>query len=189
VSAELDSLIAALAAAESEGADDGEAEAILAHMERAATMPGGLERLTERFATSRVAILNRALTFVLARAASHDPAPDRVSPLVWATAAAVTSDDDWTRVNLLSAMQLLADRGALPADAPAGLSEFLVDALERGPEVVAAAAPALLALDAGGLLAGVDRAALLARLDSLPAHEDDLTQGDIEALRPRLVGN
>jgi hypothetical protein len=181
VSPVLDELISELAKAREDGADASET---LSRMEVVAAQPGGLERLVQRFARSSDPVLTRAVTFLLARAASRESPP---TAAVWSAVDALTADDDWTRVNLLSALQLLAARDALGSAQPSrGLVPFLADALGRGPQVVDAAAPAMLSLAAAGTLDRVDRASLIAALDRLEPLQDEDIQTDIDVLRVRL---
>lgn len=190
----LATLLDGLADVERRGATDADSTSILAHMQAAASEPGGLRRLVEHFAGSLTPVLARTVAFLLARGASTAPDPGSVAPLVWTAIGALAIDDEWTRVNLLSATQLLGARDALPGQAepvPQGLPEFLVDSLRRGSAVLDAAGPALLTLDAHGVLkrlAPDDRRRLKDALLQLPVPSDAFTRNDLDALKARLAG-
>src|SRR5579859_4842149 len=135
----LATLIAKLTAAEQCGANDANADAILALMQSAAALPGGLEQLVGRFAGSPADVLARTLAFLLARSVSSSDTPAVIAPLVWSAISALRTDDESTRINLLSAVQLLGARGAFPSTTepvPIGLGAFLIDVLQRGEEAL-----------------------------------------------------
>lgn len=190
----LATLIAKLAAAEQRGANDANADAILALMQSAAALPGGLEQLVERFAGSPADVLARTLAFLLARSVSSSDTPAVIAPLVWSAISALRTDDESTRINLLSAVQLLGARGAFPSTTepvPIGLGAFLIDVLQRGEEALDAAGPALLSLDAYGLLERLDRSQLQTLQDvlaRLAQPTNPFTRADVAALRDRLSG-
>jgi len=188
----LPAIMAELAAAEQAGTNDTDTDEILALMQTAAALPGGLEQLVERFAASPVRVLARTLAFLLARSVSASDTPGAVAPLVWSAISALGTNDESARVNLLSAIQLLGARGALPSTTepvPAGLGAFLIDVLQHGEEVLDAAGPALLSLDAHGLLERLDRSQLQTIqeiLEKLAEPDNPFTRADIAALRDRL---
>jgi len=188
----LATLITDLALAEQRPATNADAVQVVTLMQHASARPGGLEQLVQRFAHSPVPVLARSLAFLLAQAASLRVAPAEVAPLVWSAIAALCTDDDWTRVNLLSAVQVLGSRDVLPAmtePTPAGLGAFLIDVLQRGEDVLDAAMPALASLDAHGVLERVDPVQLgkvRGILATLAPPRNPFTRGDLEALRERL---
>jgi hypothetical protein len=188
----LPTLMTKLAAAEQRGTDDTDTDEILALMQTAAALPGGLEQLVERFAGSPVDVLARTLAFLLARSVSSSDTPGAVAPLVWSAVSALSTDDESARVNLLSAIQLLGARSAFPSMAepvPAGLGAFLIDVLQRGEEVLDAAGPALLSLDAHGFLERLNRSQLQTIqeiLKQMAEPNNPFARADMAVLRDRL---
>jgi hypothetical protein len=188
----LPTLMAKLAAAAQRSASDTDTDEILVLMQTAAALPGGLQQLVARFADSPVRVLARTLAFLLAKSASSSDTPGAVAPLVWSAASALGTDDESARVNLLTAIQLLGARDALPSmtePVPAGLGAFLIDVLQRGEEVLDAAGPALLSLDAHGLLERLGRSQLQTIqeiLGKLAEPANPFTRADMAALRNRL---
>jgi hypothetical protein len=146
----------------------------VALMETVSRQPNGLAILAEGYADAPSPVLIRSLTFLLARAAAPEQ-PDlaEVSPLVWTTMGRLRSDDPWSRVNILTAMQLLSMSGNLlpaGADAPRPHYPFLLDCLDRGAEVQDAMLPVVAYLHADGVLSRLPTeqvATLRARLLSL----------------------
>ena len=188
----LPTLMAKLAAAEQRDTDGTDADEILALMQTAAALPGGMEQLVERFAGSPVGALARALAFLLACSASSSDSPAVIAPLVWSAVSALDTDDESARTNMLSAIQLLGARGVLPSmtePVPVGLGAFLIDVLQRGEEVLDAAGPALLSLDTHGVLERLDRSQLRTLqnvLENMAQPTNPFTRADIAALRDRL---
>lgn len=190
----LATLMAKLGAAEQRGPNGTDTDEILVLMQIAAALPGGLEQLVARFAGSPVRALARTLAFLLAQSASASDRPGAVAPLVWSAVSALATDDESARVNLLSAIQLLGARSAFPSrtePVPTGLGAFLIDVLQRGEAVLDAAGPALLSLDAHGLLERLNRSQLHTIqeiLEKLAEPTNPFTRADMAALRDRLRG-
>ncbi len=174
--------------------DDTDAESVLAYMERADVESGGLDRLVVAFGGSHRPEFARLLAFLLARAASNSGSPRSVARMVWSMVEALSTDDDATRANLLSAVQSLAMRKALPManqPVPARLGQFLVDSLQRGAFVLDIAAPVLATLDAYGFLDRLDadtRQMLRDLVDRLPAPASPFTRADVTKLKRHLSG-
>lgn len=167
-----------------------ESERALALMEKVVAGPGGLAILVGRYAEVESPLLLRPLTFLLARHASRQDMGSLLA-LLLSLLRRLRSDDDWTRINLLSAVQLLAMYGQLAAEEGVPvLYGFLRSCLDRSVPVQAAAIPALIGAYAEGALGALppdDLAGLRRRLGELVGTSDELLRMELSSLPAPLA--
>jgi hypothetical protein len=172
--------------------DDDEGTDALALIESLRQGGTRLDALVARYGDTVNPGVARALAFLLARAAvDPDSAPSAAQP-VWSLLERLATDDDWARVNLLSALQGLAMHGQLSAsDGRCRVVPVLLDWLERAPAVQAAAIPLVAQLRALGALTQLperDRRRLAERLAAARDGGDDLVRAELDELERRPGG-
>lgn len=172
-----------------EAADPLAPERALALMEEVVACPGGLALLVERYAGVDSPVLLRPLTFLLARHASRQDMGSLLD-LLLSLLRRLGTDDDWTRINLLSAVQLLSMYEQLASEEGVPLLyNFLLSCLDRSVSVQAAAIPALVAAymeGALGVLSPDDLTDLRRRLGELQGTSDELLRMELSSL-PALL--
>jgi hypothetical protein len=125
-------------------------EEVFSLMERAAASPAGLDTLVARYAARSEPLLLRPLTFLVARAISAQGPAAGAAPTLQLVER-LRCDDESVRINLASALHLLAMHRALPEHPPARMAAFLIESLHGGPAPRDAAVPAVAAALAAGV--------------------------------------
>jgi hypothetical protein len=152
-----------------------------------------IDDLIDRYALAREPDTMRSLSFVLARRASNGPDRAQLAAPVWRLAEHLQGDDDTTRINLLTAIQLLAAYDVLLGvgrEPCAIFSTLLLDSLAGSPAVQHTVVPLIRALHLTGVLARMPPdtlAAVQRRLQALTNSEDKILQDELQELPSFLL--